>query len=292
MAMYSKEAVRRAYVIDRLIVSHTGFKTVLASFDRSFQLSKEFNVPAGLRVIGPPGSGKSTVIDYFCESLPKFDLIEPGMGAITIEMPKTPKLGGVIQAVLSAVEYPFPSVAKETLDIKRSLSVKALQRKGTRILSVDEAHNLFPASGAHLDGQGTPITSYLRHVADHAKASICLIGGPLLARLESLDTYLASRCRTTAELMDFPLGGEWLGLIKAFIKQCGTFDLQFLDEVEQRRLLFQAVKGNLRALKALLLEAILIAVDAGQLQLDKGCMAIAFQRVNGLTAMASNPWGK
>lgn len=292
MAMYSTEAIQRAYAIDKLIVWHTSFKTALASFDRSFQLSKEFSTPVGLRVFGPPGSGKSTVIDYFRDSLPKFDLIAPGMGAITIDTPKSPQLGGVIESVLVALEYPFASVTKETIDIKRSLSFKALQRMGTRIVALDEAHNLFPANSSRLNGEGTPVTVYLRFLADKAKAAICLAGGPALERLERLDRYLASRCKTLVQLSDFPLDGEWLGIIKTFIERCKTFDLKFLGEPEQQRALFQASAGNLRALKVLLIEAVLVAVDAGQQQLDKGCMAIAFQRVNGSKDMASNPWGK
>lgn len=292
MAMYSVDAIRRAYAIDKLIVWHTSFKTALASFDRSFQLSKEFNTPAGLRVFGPSGSGKSTVIGYFRDSLPKFDLIEPGMGAITIDTPKSPQLGDVIESVLIALEYPFASVTKDTIHIKRDLSVKALLRKGTRIVALDEAHNLFPANSARLNGEGTPVTVYLRHLSDKAKVAICLAGGPALERLESLDRYLASRCKTPAQLADFPLDGEWLGIVKTFIEKCKTFDLKFLAEPEQQRPLFQATEGNLRALKILLIEAVLVAVDAGQQQLDKGCMAIAFQRVNGSKGMSSNPWGK
>jgi hypothetical protein len=292
MAMYSPEAIRRAYIVDKLIVPHTNFTAALTSFDRSFQLAKEFSVPAGVRVYGPPGSGKSTVIRYFRDSLPRFDLVEAGMGAVAIEMPKSPQVGSVIEAVLTAVDYPFSRVTSNTVHIKRELSVKALQRKGTRILAIDEAHNLFGAGSARLTGEGTPVTNYLRYLADNAMVSLCLVGGPALAGLETLDKYLASRCKTPTELPDFTAGAEWLGLVKAIVKQCDTFDLSLLDHVDQRKLLFKAVEGNLRALKILLIESILVSVDAGQQQLDTGCMAIAFQRVHGAKSTASNPWGK
>ena len=292
MAMYSGEALRRAYVVDRLIVPHSGFKAALASFDRSFQLAKEFSVPTGVRVHGPPGAGKSTVLQYFRDSLPPFSLIEAGFGVIRIEVPKLPQVGSVIEAVLAAVEYPFSKVTSTTVHIKREQSVKALQRKGTRILAVDEAQNLFMAAGAKMTGEGTAVTSYLRHVADNAKVSLCLAGGPALARLEALDRYLASRCPTMTELVDFTAGGEWLGVVRSIVKQCDTFDLGFLDQVEQRKPLFQAVSGNLRALKILVIESILVAVDAGQDRLDAGCMAIALNRVRGSKNVADNPWSK
>ena len=292
MAMYSSEALRRAYSVDRLIVPHTGFNAALASFDRSFQLAKEFNVPAGVRVYGPPGAGKSTVVKYFRDSLPPFSLIEAGFGVIRVEIPRSPQVGSVIEAVLAAVEYPFSKVTSTTVHIKREQSVKALQRKGTRILAVDEAQNLFMAAGSKMTGEGTAVTSYLRFVADTAKVSLCLTGGPALARVEELDKYLASRCPTVTELVDFTAGAEWLGLVKSIVKQCDTFDLSFLDQVEQRKPLFQAVGGNLRSLKLLVIESILVAVDAGQAQLDGGCMAIALNRVRGSKNVADNPWSR
>lgn len=292
MAMYSSEALRRAYVVDRLIVPHNGFNAALASFDRSFQLAKEFNVPAGVRVYGPPGAGKSTVVQYFRDSLPPFNLIEAGFGVIKVEIPKSPQVGSVIEAVLAAVEYPFSKVTSTTVHIKREQSVKALQRKGTRILAVDEAQNLFMAAGSKMTGEGTAVTSYLRYVADAAKVSLCLAGGPALARLEALDKYLASRCPTVTELTDFTAGAEWLGLVKSIVKQCDTFDLAFLDQVEQRKPLFQAVGGNLRALKILVIESILVAVDAGLAQLDSGSLALALNRVRGSKNVADNPWSR
>ena len=79
IAMYSSEALRRAYVVDRRIVPPTCFNAALASFDRSFQLAEELNVPAGVRVYGPPGVSKSTVVQYFRDSLPP---VQPGIGRV------------------------------------------------------------------------------------------------------------------------------------------------------------------------------------------------------------------
>jgi len=103
MKMYSPEALRRALVVDRIIVSHTAFKDALESLDRSFQLTKEFSVPAGLKVFGPSGCGKSEVTNYFRNSLPRFDLVEAGMGVITVDTPKLPQVSSVITAVLTAL---------------------------------------------------------------------------------------------------------------------------------------------------------------------------------------------
>lgn len=294
LATYSTEALRRALPIDRLVIPHAAFATALAALDRGFQLGKEFSVPAGVRVYGPPGTGKTTLLRYFADSLPRFDLIEPGMGVVRIRLPRAPHIGSVVESVLRALQYPFPAVSSTTVGIKRELSIEALRRKGTRLLAVDEAHNLCGASvGAKRESaEGTTVSNYLSELIDEAKVAICLAGGPALERLEERDRYLASRCPTCLELSNFPLNGQWLGLVAAIVKQCDTFDLKFVNQEDQRRPLHDATAGNPRALKTLLIEAVLVAVDAGQKQLDKGVLAIAFQRVNGSKVQMLNPWGK
>lgn len=290
LATYSTAALRGALAIDKVIITHDAFAAGLSALDRGFQLGKEFSVPAGVRIYGAPGTGKTTLVKYFADSLPRFDLIEPGMGVVKIRLPRSPHVGPVIGAVMRALKYPLPTISKDAVDIKRGLSIEALIRKGTRVLAVDEAHNLCGAKRESADGTG--VTNYLSEVSDEAKVAICLTGGPALEQLEARDPYLASRCPTWMELSNFPLDGQWLGLVAGIVKQCKAFDLSFVSQTDQRRLLHDATAGNPRSLKTLLIEAVLVAIDAGQKQLDKGAMAIAAQRVYGSRAPVLNPWGK
>jgi len=292
MAMYSESALARAASLEGLLVGHDDFKRGLAALDRAFQLGRALEMPMGMRLVGPPGTGKSALQKYFRNSLPSSTLFEPGMGVLMFRIRKTPRLGHAVESILRALNYPFSKVTEGTLGAKRDLSIEALKRKKTRLLLIDEAHNLclVGRSTKRNCSEGTEVTEYIREVMDEARVAVCLAGGMSLDDLRSRDEYLASRCSTRTELSDFPLKGAWLGLIRSLIERCTAFDLKYLDCDSQRPLLHAATGGNPRALKTLITEAVLVGVDGGQDSLDDSILSKAFSHVRGSASSASNPW--
>jgi hypothetical protein len=66
--------------------------------------------------------------------------------------------------------------------------------------------------------------------------------------------------------------------------------LDFLKGNQQIMLLHRATQGNLRALKMLVVEAILIAADQGRRDLGVGDMRTAFNRALSGADSVTNPW--
>ena len=60
--MYSKEALKIASSIEPIIVNHPRFFQGMQALDRIYQLARELDLPQGIRIIGPTGSGKSYFI--------------------------------------------------------------------------------------------------------------------------------------------------------------------------------------------------------------------------------------
>ena len=288
---YSARALSVAASADRVMVSHPSFKQVLEGCDRVFQLSRELSMQQGLVVSGPTGSGKTALIRYFRMSLPRSELFEDGHGAVAVRLIKRPTVGHLIGGLLRQIRYPFPQVSAQTLAVKRNVLVDALKQKGTRLLFVDEAHNLVTQARMRSRVEdGSSVTDFLRELMDEVPLGLALFGSPDLQDLNGIDHHLGSRTSAQFALKAFEDDGLWLRFVQAFTRQCKSFDLSLLGEKEHASRLHKATNGNLRAFKRLVTEAVLVGADSQAQALVADHLKVAFDRVNGKEGGLGNPY--
>lgn len=290
LQLYSKHALKVALPIDRICVNHSRFSTGLALFDRVFQLAPEVTMAHGIRLIGPTGSGKSTLFRYFRDSLPRSNLFSPGFGAVGIRVGDHPTAGQIVGALLRAYKYPFRSGSNGTVYARSYLVQDLIREKGTRLIFIDEAHRLLHQrlrAGADAEPSAT---QYLRDLMEDCRIGLALAGTDALDRLDVVDAHLGDRISACHRLQYFAADKDWMGLLKAFKKQCQTFDLSLLDDPKEGARSHLATGGNPRRLKRLLTEGALVAADAGLSYLDVPSLATAFSLVQGLDGAAPNPY--
>jgi Bacterial TniB protein len=286
LATYTVQALRMANIVGRIYVRHPAFERVVDAMSRIFQLAPEVDIAQGAILTGPSGVGKSAAFKYFQQTLPASSLFAPGEGAIGIRCPRQPRTGMFVASILNSYRYPIGSGSSERMYQRRGLVFDAIKQKGTRLIFVDEAQGLLGRRRSKLDD--TEASEFFRELMDECQIGLILSGTAALKELATVDPALTSRV-TTREVLDvFDANKEWLGLIRAFVRQCTVFDLTFLAQPEIAKLLHLATEGNLRDFKRLVAEAVLIAFDQQKSQLDRSLLAQAFKLVNGCESVRSN----
>lgn len=286
---YSVDALKAAVAVDRIFIGHPAFVRTVKAMDRIFQLAPEMELPHGMLLIGPTGAGKTAAFRYFKNTLPSSSLFAPGDGAIGLRCPKRPRVGHFVAGLLKAYKYPFALGSAQQLYIRRGLVFDAIRQKGTRLIFVDEAASLLKVrrAGGNLDGD-TEVSEFFREIVDECKVGLVLAGTDDLDAIAQIDSALASRLTVREALCPFDSDEKWVGVIQSFSKECKTFDIRALANPDVAHLLHRATGGNLRSLKRLMIEAILIAFDTRKVVIDREILAKAFTLVFGSANLQSN----
>ena len=123
-------------------VSYYGAETGLVRMERLVQLPRQQR-PEGLIIEAPTGNGKSYILERFRQRHPAMDNPEGDhvvVPVLFIEMPEDPSLVTFYEAILNALFSPYNPRSKPAE--KRKQAIEVLAAAQTRILLIDEAHNL------------------------------------------------------------------------------------------------------------------------------------------------------
>lgn len=291
LQVYSAEALRFAVGVEKVYVKHPQFALALQQLDRLFQLGTELATPTGLRLVGPPGVGKTALLRYFRDSLPSSSLYDKPTGALAIRLPNRPYSGHLIRALLWQLRYPLTGGSQKQLYERRRVVYDAIKAKGTRIVILDEAQHLVSRNS-----EGNPktvegdATEFLRELIDETRVSLVLAGSSDLDGIGPAMDHLSSRVNSRLEIKEFGLDPTWAGFLVGYCRQVTTFDLRLITEPDTIAKLFLATKGNARQLRQLIVEAVLIAADAGKRSLDYETLSRAYGRAFGESSARSNPF--
>jgi|GEM_PF-552055 len=285
---YNKEALRAGQQVDSIYMFHPGFKAAVGGCDRIFQISRELTTAQGMRLFGPPGTGKTSVFNYFSRSLPKSTLFAPGWGCIGIRAYQRTTVGHLVAGLLRAYKYPFTRVSEQLIYLRRNLVFELVRQKGTRLIFIDSAQ--------HLLHSGKPNSSepsgndFLVELMDETQVGIVLAGDELLGKDELMCKALLNRITVCVDLQNFPANLQWEGVVKALVKACTSVDLGFLLTSGQPKTLHGASNGNLRSLKRLATEAAMVCVQEGGRSVTREHLCTAYDRVVGNVSNRLNPY--
>lgn len=291
MRMYSDAALDMALPINDIYLSYTEFSEGLAGLDRIFQLSTRVKVPQGLQLVGPTGSGKTTLLRYFLSSLPPSSLFSPGLGAVYVRVPMRASVAYVLGRLLRIYGYPFLRITSSGMEQRIAVVLDAIRQKGTQMILFDEAHNLASeAQRKRLNPEeGTSLTDLIRHLMDEG-VGVVLASVGSLNDIAGVDSALANRVVGRFSLKPFEYDAAWIRLLNGFVLQIKQFDTKVLMVPDVSQKLHKLTQGNLRGLKRVLIEMVLVAVDDGAQSVEVKHLRKAHDLVYGMGARNGNPF--
>jgi len=293
LSTYSREALKIGIFIDRIFIRYSTFNETLKGFDRAFQLAREMSAPQGFRLVGPTGSGKTALYKYFRESLPRSSLYAPGVGCIGMAVNKIPTAAQIIASILRTYRYPLFKYSERRIYQLKDLATELVVQKGTRLIYFDSAHHFLSQVSRRVNDTGEPSAcSYIGELMDEARVAVVLGGGAALDRLESVAPALADRVVGRYQLAYFPADDkEWVSLLATYVRDAAVvFDIGIILTKGHPKLLHMATNGNLRHVKRLLTEGVLVAAQSGAKQMLPEHLKSAFHLVNGPAASRTNPY--
>lgn len=292
MSMYSRGAINAARAVSNAYILFPQVKAALTAFDRVYQLSRDVAIPQGVLLLGPPGSSKTSAAHYFMQSLPAAPDVVDGFGALYVRMRPGATAGLIVSQVLNAVRHPFTNVRHDRLTPMRDIACEALQHKGTRLLFVDEAQCLaLRGRGRLVDERDTSAANMLREIMDRAGVGLVLLADQRLPGLDHVDRALADRVSVRLSLSHFDNDAAWSAFLTGLTRSVDKPNLTLFNTLAARAATHTATAGSRRATMRLVVEAVLIAVDAEAAELTQAHLRLAFQRTRGPGHELPNPYG-
>ncbi|MGM9516956.1 TniB family NTP-binding protein [Roseateles sp. DB2] len=291
---YSEHAIEISDALDRRYVLFPAARDILGALDRSYQLARRPHRPQGFVVVGPPGTSKTTLAQYFQGTIqPRADVAD-GYGVLSFRLRANPCASSMVSAILRAIRHPFTKVSASKMPSMRDIAFEAIKDRGCRMLIVDQAHGL----ARHATSQGrngqiaieTTASEVLRDLVDETGIAVVLLVNEGFVGLEAIDRALADRIPGRLRLDYFSNDATWRHFLTELTRDFKQIDLSIVSGEGVPESLHAATGGNRRRIKLLLTEAVLVAVDADSKSVEKDHLKLAFDRAFGTASGCANPY--
>lgn len=284
---YSAKALEAGLRVSRIFINHNKFSEAIDAVGNSLHLGNGTETFSGVRVIAPSGTGKSLLLDCIKKNVRKWPMLNVDMPIIHTSLKETPNVSQIQDGLLGNFKYGLSGAYRRSNNNEvNNILVTSIKQFKVRGIALDEFQHVFLANGTSVS---LPVIDWLKRLMNLTGVPAILLGTEQLERLATTDPQLTTRIPTTIRLRPFKYDEEWVGFLKAFAHKSVEIDIHCIHK-ELSREFFLCTKGVARIFKAVLVQAVMIAIDEDKSQLDRSHLRLAFQRHVGEEYESENPF--
>lgn len=287
--LYTKKAMAAGRELRNAVIRYPSFYKALNLITNAVEVGNGTGIFTGVRIMAPSGCGKSLLIECLQKNVTKSSLLDGELSVIRTELKETPSVSQIQGGLLDNFKYGLVDHGRRSVnntDVHRVL-LAAIKEHRVQLIVLDEMQHVF---SSHNDKVATHVIDWIKRLMNMTGVPIVLVGTELMDRLGAVDPQLTSRIPTTIKLMPFMHNSEWIGFLKGLVSQCHAVDLSIIAESPLATQLYGISKGVIRPLKSLLVQAVIMAVNAEEKKLTVERLLSAYEMVYGPEIAAENPF--
>lgn len=260
-----KEELR--FRIDKILVRHTAFESVLQRIQRCYDGAINGADPTCLAIIGESRTGKTRALECFENKYPRFRVDEgKKVPILKIKVQSKPTVKGLVTELLHGLEDPLYG-KKATENEKTHQLICQLRNAETKLIFLDEFQ--------HFIDQGTNkvqhhVTDWLKMVVDDTRVGLVVAGLPSSIAVISKNDQLVRRFQAPAILkrfnwLDQDDQNEFRSILYNIQNNLMPFSMPEMDSEEMALRMYVASGGLMGYVVKTLREATSLALQSGSM---------------------------
>lgn len=283
--MYSDKAIVIGRSIAKIQVKHTRFSEALDGAARVIQLGNTIPEPFGMTLLGAAGAGKSFLIECLQQNPMGWPFLRPN-AVLCASLKQEPTVAQIQADLLAQFNYLIsPRATRQTNKSQFDLLTAAVRERGIQLVALDEYQHVFLSSKRDVRAA---VVDWTKRFMTATSLPVLLSGTEMLRSIEKADPQLSTRVSAVYHLPEFQNDTDWIGVLTAIASSSSEIDLSLISK--KHTSIFRATGGVFRSLKGLLMEAAMVAVDAGAVSVTMEHLALAYERYVGNASTRSSPF--
>lgn len=255
----------RASFVESIVLHTEVFERAVSAIETLISRQGALAVPGGLRICGPGGVGKSFILKTILSRYPRHDDgLSIDCPVVEISFGRSPTPASFAAEIMRRLGDSF-GIGSSRSEYHLEMLTDAFAQCSTRLLVIDEAHELVPSSGPrrNQDRLAGATGDFIKALYDRSGVPIVWSGLSTLNLLFESDAQLSSRWPGRIDIRDYANDQLWRTTLDVFDEALPMDSTGGLACEELADQLYEATAGNMRRLKIVLTECVRIASRMG-----------------------------